>query len=275
MAGVLRASRVVLALLGGAAVALGQDVDPLAFGCGNGRYAEAWGLAKRQLRGVFENPSAGLAPTNKQMLRDALEAVQAGLKSSSALSTEAAGECGLGRLSIQLLGVATLPAEELIQIFSRSEQLASPVLTALLDVPWLAVAQSGWPVYALLGEINLQRREAGITNIDEVDGLDQPLGQAFYNELTQAIIQGDGAAIGRVTNMFLSIPDAQQNAFGWLTALVAGGASAEAKVRVEILDTTQSSLKQILTGAVGLDIAVGTQWPFWGLMHMAADVFAQ
>ncbi|CAK0854080.1 unnamed protein product [Prorocentrum cordatum] len=272
MAGAATAKRVALALLGGAAAALAQGVDPLAFGCGDGPHAEAWGSAKRQMRGIFENPSAGLAPTSKQMLRDALESVQAGLKSSSALSAEAAGECGLGRLSIQLLGVATLNPEELIQIFSRSEQLASPVLTALLDLPWLAVAQSGWPVYALLGEINLQRREAGITNIDEVDGLDQPLGQAFYSELTQAIIQGDGAAIGRITNMFLSIDGAQQNAFAWLTALVAGGASAEAKVRVEILDTTQTSLKQILTGAVGLDIAVGTQWPFWGRGSIARTV---
>lgn len=267
--------RVALILFGVTATALAQtEDDPLAFGCDSGPHAAAWGSAKRQIRGVFQNPSAGLVATNKQMLADALEAVQSGLKAAGALDAASAGECGLGRLAIQLLGVTTLQPEDLIQIFSVSEQLASPVLTSLLDVPWMAVAQSGWPIFALLSEINLQKREAGITNMDTVDGLDKPIGQAFYNELTQAMIQGDGASIGKVTNLYLSIDDAEQNAFASLTALVAGAASAEARLRAEILDTTQTGLRQILANAVSLDICLGTQWPFWGLMHVAVDIFA-
>lgn len=276
------ARRVALVLLGGVAAAAAEAAeggtppvdDLLALGCESGPNSEAWTSAKRQIRGVFERPSAGLAPTGKQMLRDALEAVQAGLKGTGAISRSSQGECGLGRLSVQLLGVATLEPEEQVQIFSASEQLASPTLTALLDLPWMAVAQSGWPIYALLGEINLQKREAGINNVESVDGLDKPLGQAFYNELTQAVVKGDGAAIGRVTNVYLSVDDAEQSAFASLTALVAGGASAEAKLRADILDTTQGGLRQIVSNGIGLDVALGTQWPFWGLFHMAADVFA-
>jgi hypothetical protein len=229
---------------------------------------------RSKIRRVFEKDGGALVRTEKQVLSEASAAVYKDLKEAQAL-TKDAGECGLGRLSFQLLSLANAEPEAFAELFfSSSEQLASPVLTSLLDVPWLAVARSGWPIFGLLSEINHQKRHAGVSNKDEIDGLTEPIGQAFYNELVEAVIKGDGPAIGQVTNLYLSLDTNNTNAYASLSALVAGAASSEAKERMQIMDVTQRGLKQVVSNALELDVAVGTRWPFWGLMHSAADVFS-
>jgi hypothetical protein len=242
--------------------------------CASGPRGAVWSSVRSKIRGIFEKDGNALVRTETQVLSDISAAVYKELKEAQALTQDGADECGLGRLSFQLLSFASADAEALLELFSSSEKLASPVLTSLLDVPWLAVAKSGWPIFGLLSEINHQKRHAGVSNKDEVDGLDKPIGQAFYQELLEAVIKGDGATIGQVTNLYLSMDNKDKNAYASLAALVAGAASSEAKDRMQLLDVTQKGLKQVVSNALELDVALGTRWPFWGLMHAAADVFS-
>jgi hypothetical protein len=255
-------------------IALAQQVDdPLGFGCTAGAHSAAWQSAKTKIRGVFKADSAALVQADKKVLAEVFESVNKDLTSSGALSAAASGECGMGRLALQLLSLTPAEPEVQLELFSTSEKIASPVLTSLIDVPWLAVAQSGWPIFGLLAEINLQKRAAGVVNKEEVDGLDQPIGQAFYNELSQALIKGDGAAIGEVTRLYL-VMDNEKNLYAYLSALAAGAAGSDPKQRMELMDTVQVVLKQYITTGVALDISLGTRWPFWGVAHAACDVFA-
>jgi len=247
-------------------------VDFLNFDCAAGPHASTWISVKKKMRRIFEKDGGALLHTEKSVLRDILADVNKELKDSTAFSKEASSECGLGKLSFQLLSVAIIEPEALIQLFSTEEQLASPVLTTLLDVPWLAVAQSGWPIFGLLAEVNLQKLHAGVMNKDFVDGLDKPIGQAFYRELMEAVVKGDGPGIGQVTNVYLTMEN-EKNTFASLTALVAGASGADAKQRMQLMDTTQNFLKQAISSPQELDLALGTRWPLWGLMHSTTDVF--
>jgi len=255
-------------------IALAQQTDdPLGFGCTGGVYGAAWQSAKTKIRTIFKSDSAGLVHAEKKVLAEVFATVNKDLADSGALSEKASGECGMGRLALQLLSITPLEPEVQLELFSSSEKMASPVLTSLIDVPWLAVAQSGWPIYGLLAEINLQKRAAGVVNKEAVDGLDQPIGQAFYNELSQALIKGDGAAIGEVTKLYIAM-DNEKNLYAYLSALAAGAAGSNPQQRMQLMDTVQTVLKQYITTGVALDITLGTRWPFWGVAHAASDVFA-
>lgn len=259
-------------VLAAAQKGLGSDVVDN-FNCASGPTAKAWLSVKSTLRDLFKDGGT-FAVKDKKVLKDTFAKVYHELKENDALSAKAGGECSLGRLSFQLLSLTYSEPELLLELFSSFEKIASPVLSVLLDVPWLAVAQSGWPIYALLAEINLQKINSGVMNKDRVDGLDKPLGQAFYNEFMDAIIKGDGTIIGKITNMYLSVSDKDRNAYASLAAIVAGAAGSDIKQRMQLMDVMQTGLKQVISNAMELDVSLGTQWPLWGLTHVAVDVFA-
>lgn len=265
---------VVLSALGSRTVLAQQDDSPFGFDCKAGPHAATWQSVKMQFRNIFNKDGTALIRTDKKVLTNVMESVMKELKDTGALTPKTEGECGLGRLSLQLLSFTTLPDEALLQLFSSSEEIASPVLTVLLDTPWLAVAQSGWPIMGLLGEINLQKRASDVINRAEVDGLDKPVGVAFHRELTEALIKGDSAALGQLTNIYLiGVDDADRGSLATLTALAAQAASSDVKERMQRMDMVQDGLKQAVGNAMELDIALGTQWHLWGLMHIAVEPF--
>eukprot|EP00928_Gymnodinium_smaydae_P072062 TRINITY_DN55499_c0_g1_i1.p1 TRINITY_DN55499_c0_g1~~TRINITY_DN55499_c0_g1_i1.p1 ORF type:complete len:306 (+),score=80.87 TRINITY_DN55499_c0_g1_i1:130-918(+) len=254
-------------------ISMGSADDPLGLSCSSGPHAAAWLSVKNRIRGLFKKDGSALVNTDRKVIADTLTLVNSDLREAKALSADSANECGIGRISLQLLTLTTVEPDALIVLFSSSEQLASPVLTLLLDFPWLAVAQSGWPIFGLLSELNLQKRALGVVNKELVDGLDKPVNQAFYNELMKAIATGDGAGVGQVTNMYLMMEN-EKNSLASLTALVAGAAGSTVEQRAQLMDATQNAMKGVIASATELDLALGTRWPLWGLMHTAVDVFA-
>lgn len=194
------------------------------------------------------------------------------LKVQDALSAKAADECGLGKLCLQLLSFASIGDPTLlVQLFASYEPLASPVLTMLLDIPWVELAQAGWPFFGLLAQINLRKGEvAGAMNTDAIDGLDDHAARSFKAELSAALAAADGLAVEKAASTFLQA-DPKGSALGPLTALAAQAVAAAPPERVQILQALQLGFRQVIGSAGELDIALSTQWPLWALLHVAID----
>jgi len=241
--------------------------------CTSSMRAPAWGTAKQQFRSLFAPGKALPMLASKEAMTAAMEGAMRDLTSQNALGPEAMDECGLGKLCLQLLSFSTIddPAA-LVQLFTGFEQLASPVLTLLLDVPWVAMVQSGWPFFGLLAQLNLRRGHVpGALNSDAVDGLDDPVAKAFQAEASAALMVSDFASLEKASAAFLQ-KETKGSALGPLTAVAAQAAGgAPLQERLAILQGLQVAFKQVIGSAPELDIALGTQWPLWGLLHAAVE----
>jgi len=259
-----------------AATGGGVSEAPLDLACTAGSRAAGWMAAKRHFRSIFEG--AGGSPLilpSREVLSAALEAALRDLKAVDALNAQAPDECGLGKLCLQLMSFATVddPAA-LVQLFAGLEQVSSPVMTLLLDVPWAATAQSGWPLFALLGTLNMRKGHVpGALNGPEVDGLHDQAGQTLQAELAQALRVGDVMALERAGASFLA-KESQGSALAPLTALAVQALGTGEQERVGLLQTLQAAFKQVIATAPELDIALSTNWPLWGLLQLNMDSFA-
>ncbi|CAE8592134.1 unnamed protein product, partial [Polarella glacialis] len=112
----------------------------------------------------------------------------------------------------------------LAELFAGVEQLSAPVLTMLLDVPWLALAQSGWPIFGLLSQINVRKGQVpGLLNDDAIDGMQDPRTKQFLLELMAGLDakEGiDGVAVQRAAGNFMDAGVAG-SPLGLLTAMAA------------------------------------------------------
>lgn len=156
------------------------------------------------------------------------------------------------------------------------EPLASPVLTLLLDVPWAATAQGGWPLFGFLAQLNLRKVQVvGTAGSEAIDGLADPAAQAFFTSL-QTAFGKDGAALEATAQAFLK----QEKAGGGsalpslcaMTAQAVG--TADMPTRAQMLGATQQGMKQVIGDGAELDIALTTMWPLWGLLQIGVDSLA-
>lgn len=259
-----------------AAPPAGGAEPPLDLSCLAGPRAAGWAAAKRHFRGIFDGSAGGspLMLPSREALSAALEAALRDLKAADALNPQAPDECGLGKLCLQLMSFATVddPAA-LVQLFAGLEQVSSPVMTLLVDVPWAATAQSGWPLFALLGTLNMRKSHvSGALNSPEVDGLADQAGLVLQAELSQALQVGDAGALERAGASFLQ-KESQGSALAPLTALAVQAIGSGPQERVGLLQTLQAAFKQVIASAAELDIALSTNWPLWGLLQLNLDSF--
>jgi len=255
-----------------------QEEVPEDLECNKGPRAAAWVSVKNRFRGLFgaDHMKPYVLATKEEMAA-ALEGALADLKAVGGLNPEAADECGLGKLNLQLLSFAAIEEPmALVQLFQGYEQLASPVLTMILDVPWVVIAQSGWPVFGLLGQICLRKHHvAGALNTEDVDGLNDPASRKLQAELMAAIQGGNAAAQSQAGLTFLQNDGANRgSAFPPLTALAtqAVGAS-DMQERGSVLVALQQGVKQVVGSGAELDVMLSTQWPLWGLIHHGVSGF--
>jgi len=241
--------------------------------CSAGLRVSTWGSVKRRFRGVLGEDTGVLA--SREVLTAALEGAVQELKAADAFAPNLVDECGLGKLCLQMVSMTTIEDPmALTQIFSSFEQLASPVLTLLLDVPWAVLAQAGWPVLGLLAQLNLRKGHAPeAVNNEAVDGLHDATARAFLSELKATVAAKDTAAMDKLAGDFLK-QDTRESALGPLTAMAAQAVAAKPAERAPILHALQVAFRQVIGSGQELDIALGTQWPLWGLLHRAVDSLA-
>lgn len=243
-------------------------------GCTEGPHAAVWKDVKQDFRGLFPEGGPPVKAVARSALVDALDRAMKRLKDANALASDAQ-ECGLGRVSLQLVTFAsTEDPSGLAQLFSGVERLTSPVLTMLLDTNWIQVAQSGWPLFGLLAQISLTKQREGLLSGEQIDGLNDPAARAVFDAFSSALEKEDHGEVVQASAMFLSTeaPEAK-SVFGSLTAFAGRAAALPAQERAEALQSMQGAFKQMIGDGVELDAALGTRWPLWGLTHAAVDPF--
>lgn len=241
--------------------------------CATGVTVGAWAEVKQQFRQSVSGPSIG-----RDGLTKALEDAIATLKQANALARENAEECGFGKFNLQLLSFTAIEDPvNLVQLFTGLEDIASPVLTMLLDVPWETIAQSGWPFFGLLAQMSARRSEvpdnAGL-NPEAVDGLDEAAAFKFFQDLVAAMSTQDMEAMGKAAGDFLGNETGGRGSLGPLTAIAAQLVTAKPDQKTPLSQALQLAFKQVIGSGPELDIALGTRWPLWILLSAGVDSLA-
>jgi hypothetical protein len=252
---------------------------PPDMGCLEGPRKAEWASVKKRLRSLFDGAKGPFQQVSDDDLVAAVKGSIADMEAVGGFSTtsDAVKECGFGKLFIQLLGLATLedPAA-LAQYFQDHPDAASPVLTMLLDIPWVVMAQTGWPFLGILTQINLQKAKllAPMLEMKAVDGLENEAVVAYYDVMKEAQSNNDMMSMATASNMFLrNVPPGSP--YASLTALATQAAlEMNIQERLKALKTLQDLFKQMVTTPNELDIALTVRWPLWGFLHAAVDVFA-
>lgn len=257
----------------GQAVSPTGGVEPaLDLGCTTGPHAPAWQETKATFRALLEGDGSSLLLAPREAMANATSKAVQVLTAAGALGS-ADADCGLGRLCLQLLSVANVDdPSALVELFSTMEKLSSPVLTTLLEFNWAVIGQSGWPIFGLLGQINLRKGQVeGALNNNELDGLNDEAGKDLLANLITAFSSGDPKVMEPVGSVYL-MQETNGSALAPLTAIAARAfGSQDAKGRLDILSAMQNGLRQVVATPLDLDIATSTNWPMWGLLHLAAD----
>mmetsp|Transcript_73448 Transcript_73448/g.192613 ORF Transcript_73448/g.192613 Transcript_73448/m.192613 type:complete len:304 (-) Transcript_73448:266-1177(-) len=239
-------------------------------GCLASPRAAVWGQTKKKFRALFNQ--SPFQPIDRATLSASLEVVLKDLKAAGALQAD---DCGIGKLCLQLLSFANVDDPlALVQLFEGFEQLSSPVLTLLLDVPWVVLAQSGWPVFAMLAQINMRKGMVPeVINSDAIDGVADPAGQEFQAYLMAGLQAGNIQVVEQVSAAYLQMgSQVGGSALAPLTALAAQATGGKGVQRhLEVLDALQAGFKQVIGTGAELDVSLSTRWPLWGLMHVGVD----
>lgn len=258
-------------LLGvGAQVELPQDMS-----CSSGPHAKAWGSVKELFNTAVVAGGSPMVVSTHQSMAAALDAAMEQLTKSKAFTSATVGECAIGRLCLQLLTLAARgDAETLLKAFSELEQIASPTLTVLLDVPWLSLAQSGWPVFGLLSQMNLHKHQVipGLS-IGDLDGTKDPLVKLFRSSVTEMVAAADLRSMDKVATAFLDSKPTGSAMAIFTAVAVQAAAMVQPQARAELVQALQKAFRQMVGSAEELDLAMSTQWPMWGLLHISVAAF--
>jgi len=216
-------------------------------------------------------PSAGFVPLNKEnTLEPAVTSIMQDIES---LPKENEGECAIGQLMLQLLKIITVDSDgELIGQIKSKDQISSPILTLLLDVPW-STYQPEWPMFGLLAQAAVKRSKTH-TNNEAIDGLVQPELKQFASAMNRAIGETNLENLRGLSQAFIdSGADGamQASPIGYMTAVFTQAATAPTKQEAKaVLSDAQILLKSMITSPADLEASLGSQWPMWGMAYLAS-----
>lgn len=256
-----------------------QAAMPADMACVEGPRAAQWLAVKARFRGLLDSAGGPFKPVNQDTLVAAVKQSIAEVDAVRGLSTDAdaVGECGFGKLFIQLLGLVTIEEPSgIAQFFQEHPAVASPVMTMILDIPWVSMAQSGWPFFGILAQINYQKNKilAPMLNLDAIDGLANEGITTYFELMTTSMQNGDMLGMATASQVYLQQPPTG-SPYGTLTAMATQLAvTMDIQERFKGLQTIQESFRQVLTTATELDIALTVRWPLWGFLNVGVDVFA-
>lgn len=251
---------------------------PEDLGCLLGAHSAAWGQAKMRFRSIFNDAGSPFEALPSNNISTTLDTIVADLTTEGALKPGVGEECGAGRLFIHLLSLTMSDSPAVVaQFFQEHEAMASPIMTLLLDVPWVSVALSGWPFFGLMSQIGFHKLSllGSLLNKDAVDNLEDDITRTFFNELMEAKRQGQMGTMMHASNVYMHQSAKGGNALGTLTALsVQTAMEMDPRKRVEGLQVIQTGFRQALTSFAELDIILTTRWPLWAFLHVGIDSFA-
>jgi hypothetical protein len=243
-----------------------QDTEYPDLACENTRHAE-WLEIKRSIGSRFGPWQAGVAAINRTELHGELEAAIMRLQ---AVHHEI-DECGMGRLCMTLFALA---AGEAGGSLSATPSLHSPLLTILLDVPWTNIMLSGWPLFGILSQLNLQQKQK--SDLPTTGGSAE-----YFTALRSAISDQRPEVLASLGADFVKQQDESGTAVepqtGVMPALCAlasqllgTGVFADLARAEESLRHMQSFYKQAVNGIDDLQSTIDSAWPLYGVLNAAA-----
>lgn len=268
----------LLALIPGALSQMPAGQIPEDLACTKGPHAKAWVAAKDRFRVLMEEPKSMFELIPPASIKTALDAAIADVKAAGGFDKEAGNECGYGRLAIQLLSVALMEDPMAVaQPLQEMAAMANPVMTLLLDIPWVATALSGWPFFGILAQVGLHKvaRLNGLLDYDAVDGLGDQVSADYFTKISTAADNSDLITMADVSYAYLQAPSDKIGVLGSLTALATQAAlQSDVQKRMGACAALQEAMRSAIGDAAELDIALTTRWPLWSLLHISVDAFS-
>lgn len=252
---------------------------PEGMGCADGARAAQWLVVKKRFRSLFDGANGPFKPVSSDDLVSAVKVSYAEIEAVRGMSSDADAvhECGFGKLFIQLMSLVTVEDPSgIAQYFQEHPAVASPVLTMLLDIPWISMAQSGWPFMGILAQINFHKAKllSPWLDVAAVDGLANEAVAAYFDLMTGSQQTGDMSAMAMASQMYLRTPP-QGSPYATLTAMATQCAiSMDIQERLKGIQALQEGFRQAIATPGELDISLTIRWPLWGFLHVSVDVFA-
>lgn len=246
--------------------------------CQRGPHAAVWQSVKKSFRALLEEtPGAVFNPIPAEKVKDAVDKGIAQVKAAGGFDNLSANECGPGKIAIQLLSVCLIsdPMGVAQTVQTAGEAFASPLLTVLLDIPWVATALSGWPIFGIMAQLSLRKAELlkDLVSQDSIDGLENKISAAYFKSMRAAMASNDLAAMADATLKYLEDPTpGETDVLAALTAL-ATQASVQSNVqeRLNLVNGLQEAIKKAIRTPADLDLMLATRWPLWSLIHFTVD----
>jgi len=227
----------------------------------------AWDNMRLRLRNTLDN-NVGAIPIDqsKKLLDNVLQ------QFSQAGESPNGEDCGMGVLSLHLLNAMTMDDTEenraaLVYIFSEYEELTSPVLTLLLDLPWESILRSNWPLFGMLAQIH--HRKLDIMDLEELNGFNHTATRAFHTEIMGHIGRRDWEAMRTESEKFIDgYLSETPSPLCMLTAFLGQAIKTKDRdLRESVLAYTQDQFKRMVGGGADMDAVLGSAWPVMELLH--------
>eukprot|EP00929_Paragymnodinium_shiwhaense_P076000 TRINITY_DN38973_c0_g1_i1.p1 TRINITY_DN38973_c0_g1~~TRINITY_DN38973_c0_g1_i1.p1 ORF type:complete len:281 (-),score=68.83 TRINITY_DN38973_c0_g1_i1:74-916(-) len=247
--------------------------------CTVGPHSATWAKVKRGFRDLFEaDASRAFTAAPRDDVVAAIEGAVKVLGEVNALGPEAM-DCGFGRVILQMASLLLVDdPPTVVQFLSNTEALASPIMTVLLDVPWIETAMSGWPFFGLLAQLGHHKVRVLKATLqrDVVDGLEDRPTKTYYDQIMAAQRAVDVGGMVLASAEYMAAPvEEGKSILALLTAMTARiTAQGEVETRLKLLQSLQGEFREVMGRASELEAALSTQWPLWSLLHVAVDAFA-
>ncbi|CAD7966618.1 unnamed protein product [Amoebophrya sp. A25] len=242
-----------------------EEMDLL---CLNNTQAQSWFNIQQKMRYILGADAAFNGLDKANTLEPALYSVLEDMGTTGGKDV-----CGVGKLMVQLLSICAMDSDGQVvktQI-SQNEQLTSPLLTLLLDIPWHSY-QPMWPLFGFMAQMSMRRVLAGV-NSEMVDGLVSEELQQFASALNMGIIGGDLDALKGLSQAFLDAGEdaINQSPIGFLTSIFTQAAVANTTEEAQALFfESQRVVKKMIFSPADLDTTMSTRWPLWGMAYLAS-----
>jgi len=263
----------LLAVLIGASLA--QLAPPEDLACAQGPNAAIWGTVKQRFRSLFEDSSGLFRTASREEVKNVLDTAIAELKAVNGFDKD---DCGFGKLLLQLLNIALLEDPDVVpRVFRETEIVSSPVMTTLLDLPWVQTALTGWPFFGVLAQISHAKLEILNGTFDNtlVDGLEDAASKSYFEALSQAQLTDDLGAMAVASVSYLEKPKQHEHVFGLMTALaVQTAVQPNVDERVSLLQGIQNAMRSVITNVPELEVGLTIRWPLWRLLHVSVDALS-
>jgi hypothetical protein len=272
----------ILPLIRGQPAGTALQVPP-DLACSQGPNAKTWAVVKQRFRAVIENHTkesttpGPFAPVPRDVLKDTIDSSIKEIQAVGGFDMKSQAECGFGKLSLQLLSLAMVddPAVS-AQSITEMTAIASPVLTFLLEIPWVSIALSGWPFFGVLAQVTFNKVNllTGVLDNEAVDGVVDEVDREFLRAASAVKENGDLSTMFGAAYAYLAA-NPKGGPFGVATAMATQLVlQTDVQKRARACGDLQDAMRSVVKNPRELDLAMTTRWPLWSTIHIAVDAFA-